>query len=670
MRYEERMSRCAVAAYLIACVLWQSVVTSAQGAPPDAVAGARWVVRDVAAGTDWSETANALRVETKTMPGPTTWASAATVTDTSGKDRAVTLAFAVPLDAAGWTWHDDPQKSRVIPPASTGSFSNLVDTNCGATGTASLYPIAVVSNGTHALVLAVPPEPARMVRFAYDAGRKELRAEFDFGLSADSGKFPSKADARVFVFEVESKWPFRAAIEKYWSMYPDAFARRENTPAGIWLPFGDIRMIKDPKDFGIEAHECADHQVRGADAKPFCDADAAAGCQTFPYVEPPTYWQQYNGPATDGYAERMAQLEKEAADGSAMAQSTLVSGIITADGTRDLYLGKVAYTTQAPWGSDANPDIPAGDKGWPSKGKYESDRLAQLLGWKREANPGTDGVYVDSMEGWGTILNYNKDHWRASRFPLTFDPKTKRVCLWNFWGTYSFVADMSKKLHADHKLLMANDAYFRFWFPMPHVDVPGREYTWTDKEGKLAPVPDERYLFFKSMSGRRPYLMLMNNRYEDAGIMEPYFQRSLFYAVYPSMFQGHTAMGETAYFSNPAWYDRDRPLFKKYLPLIRRLDRAGWRPVPDATTDPADVRVERYGSAETKDLAFALYNPTNRDASVTVRMDARALHLPGNATAREWIRNRAVSIDHDGAEARFGVTLPAQGYAVVGIEAK
>src|SRR5438105_15319437 len=126
---------------------------------------------------------------------------------------------------------------------------------------------------------------------------------------------------------------------------------------------------------------------------------------------------------------------------------------------------------------------------------------------------------------------------------------------------------MSSRLHSHNKLLMANDAFYRRWQLLPYIDNPGREYTWIEGE-IFTPVPDERYLYFRSMSARRPYCMLMNNRYDKAEFIEPYFQRSLFYAVYPSMYFGHTSATETWYFANPAWYNRDRPLFKKYIPLI------------------------------------------------------------------------------------------------------
>ena len=92
------------------------------------------------------------------------------------------------------------------------------------------------------------------------------------------------------------------------------------------------------------------------------DDDARIGCGSYTYVEPQSYWQHFNGPGNGTYAERLAQLEREATDGSIVARTTLTSGAIRHDGRRDLYLGDVAYTPLRPWGSDANPLI-AGGKG-------------------------------------------------------------------------------------------------------------------------------------------------------------------------------------------------------------------------------------------------------------------------------------------------------------------
>jgi hypothetical protein len=54
------------------------------------------------------------------------------VTDTTGRDRAVTLLLALPLDATGWHWGDDARRSRLI--GGTGEFANTISLRCGANG--------------------------------------------------------------------------------------------------------------------------------------------------------------------------------------------------------------------------------------------------------------------------------------------------------------------------------------------------------------------------------------------------------------------------------------------------------------------------------------------------------------------------------------------------------
>ena len=180
-------------------------------------------------------------------------------------------------------------------------------------------------------------------------------------------------------------------------------------------------------------------------------------------------------------------------------------------------------------------------------------------------------------------------------------------------------------------------------------------------------MPDERFLFLRSMAARRPYLLLMNNAYENGQYMEKYFQRSLFYACYPSMFHGHTGSSRP-YFSNPEWYNRDRRLFVKYVPLIRRLDFAGWRAVPYATVEPGSIRIERYGDGSTGDLAFTVPNPTDQPQTVTLSLRRKDLHMPKGIAAMEWITGRPVPAESSGRRARLRLDLPPTGYAVVGIE--
>ena len=585
------------------------------------------------------------------------------VIDETAGERAVTLALCWPLDAVGGTWFDNPENSRKISAAATQPYANLTNNAAGVTDEASLYPIGVIAppGSKTATVIACPVDAPRMMRFVYDATARELRAEIDFGLSPIPKSFPSRADATVIQYEVPAKWAFREALQKYYEKFPEAFARRVKS-AGIWLPFGETGPIKDTADFGFAFHEIAEQQA----IPRVLDDDQRIGCGSYLYIEPQTYWQNYKGKDSGSFEQPQAQLEADANAGYRISQATLVSGVVRSNGKRDLYMEGVPYTTQLPWGQDPDPNLPAGANGYPSKATYEFDRVEPHLGWRDKTNIGVDGIYIDSMVGWGELKDYDHDHWRATQFPLTFDPMNhNHVALLNFWGVNDFIREMSERLHKHGMILFGNDAFYRRWQLAPWVDVPGREYTWTDDAGKFFPIEEEHLLFLRSMAGKKPYLILMNNKYDDGSIMEPYFQRCLFYANFPA-FSGQQSASDVNYFSNPAWYDRDRPLFKKYPD--GSVDSAGWEPVPSLTPLPSSRRIERYGSFDRWDLAFTIHNTDAAARDVMLQLDRKALKIDIPIEANEWLSRQAINPTISGDTISLPIHLEVNAYGVIGIE--
>jgi hypothetical protein len=505
--------------------------------------------------------------------------------------------------------------------------------------------VVVYAGNLKATVLACPIDLPRMVRFVYDVPAKEFRAEFDLGLSAAPQKFPSRADAAIVQYEVPAKWAFRRALAKYHELYANAFARRAGD-GGIWLPFSEIASIEKPADFGFAFHEIDEHQVNPH----VLEDDAKLGVGSFVYTEPQSYWQEYKGQGKGTYESRVTQLRQEA--GNRAGAAILTSSIIRVNGQHDIYLQGAPYTPAVPWGLDANPLIPSG------RGQFELDRLARAL-----ATPGIDGVYVDSMEGWGQLCDYAKEHWRFTQFPLTFDPANEnKVALLNFWGTYSFVREISTRVHSNGLLLFGNDAFFRRWQLAPWVDVAGREYTWIQGDN-FTPVPDERYFFLRAMAGRKPYLMLMNNRFDRGELMERFFQRNLMYGVFPSMYFGHQSASDEYYWGVPARYNRDRALFKKYIPLIRKLDKAGWEPVPQADVEPATIRVERWGNEY-----FTVHNTSASDAHVKLIVNRHELKLNPNISATEELTAKPVASATGEVTTTLEFDLPADGYGMISLQ--
>ena len=63
--------------------------------------------------------------------------------------------------------------------------------------------------------------------------------------------------------------------------------------------------------------------------------------------------------------------------------------------------------------------------------------------------------------------------------------------------------------------------------------------------------------------------------------------------MFPGYFSADASTGH--YFTRPELYNRDRPLFKKYVPLCRLVAEAGWEPLTGAVSDNDAVIVERFG---------------------------------------------------------------------------
>jgi hypothetical protein len=175
---------------------------------------------------------------------------------------------------------------------------------------------------------------------------------------------------------------------------------------------------------------------------------------------------------------------------------------------------------------------------------------------------------------------------------------------------------------------------------------------WLDGNGKWSPEDDATLNMRRTLSGKKPYLLLMNTNYDrlTTDLVEKYFQRCLFYGIYPSMFSHNAA--DNPYWQNPRWYNRDRELFKKYIPVIKTLSLAGWEPVTNAASSNPDVYVERFGARH-----FTLLNPTGQPQTATLTIDPRALSLNGRLTVRNLLTASPVPAEVRGGQLTVNLTL-------------
>jgi hypothetical protein len=590
------------------------------------------------------------------------------VTDTTGKDRAVTLVFAIPVDATGWNWGDDIRRQRSI--AGRGEFVNLVSIRAGATGTESLYPVAPVWDQHTGLALALDMGQPAVYRLGYHAGLKLLFLAYDFGLVPDTRRFPSSAEFRFVLYRFDPRAGFRAAWQKFMAIFPDCFVVRSKDQ-GLWMPFTDVSRVRGWEDFGFRYHE-GNNNVLWDDEHEIL---------SFRYTEPMTWWMPMKKelprtlPTALGVRD---ELERSPNDSRRrMAVVTHAAAMYDEEGEPALLFRDTPWANGAVWSLNPNPwlSLPSpgrqtneprpavreqisGDRPLNAATVYWNDAIKDRLYGPR-AMGHLDGEYLDSLEGYVTAeLNFRRDHFASTTVPLTFSTESKQPVLFKGLAVFEFTRWLADDVHRLGKLMFANGVPYRFAYLCPWMDVLGTETDWL-RDGKYRPVSTPTTDLWRSLSGAKPYLMLMNTNYDKFGpdLVEKYFQRALFYGMWPGFFSHNAA--DNPYWQNPRWYERDRPLFRKYIPLIKQVAEAGWRPITDAVCDNEKILVERFGPDARGIVYLTLFNDSDTAHSGHVLIDNRALGLARGARPQPLLGSEPARTG-----AGWEVTLESQQAAV------
>ena len=197
-------------------------------------------------------------------------------------------------------------------------------------------------------------------------------------------------------------------------------------------------------------------------------------------------------------------------------------------------------------------------------------------------------------------------------------------------------------VHAMGKFTMANATPHVLCWLVPHFDVLGTEWSRN-------PMSDENKLYRRALCGPKPYCIVMNTNFDllTYEMTELYMKRSLAYGMYPGFFSADAASKH--YFSRPELYNRDRPLFKKYIPLCKMVGEAGWIPVTRATSSDPLVYVERF------DKYLTIFNDSQEEKTVMITLESRPTLL------QEHFRGSSIAVK----EGTFEITLAAGDVLVV-----
>jgi hypothetical protein len=167
-------------------------------------------------------------------------------------------------------------------------------------------------------------------------------------------------------------------------------------------------------------------------------------------------------------------------------------------------------------------------------------------------------------------------------------------------------------------------------------------------------MSDSELLYRRALCKGKPYCFLMNTEFERFSheAVEKYIKRSLAYGMFPGFFSANASQGH--YFTRPELYERDRDLFKKYVPLCKLVAEAGWEPIPRAASDNQNVRIERFGARY-----LTIFNNSSQSQEITITTE---IDLTGPTPDLASGRNL------DWREKKTMITLAAEDVAVLRLQ--
>ena len=551
----------------------------------------------------------------------------ATVSNLIAADRAISLYFALPVAMDSGYWWNSPRDRVALTQAV--ETATLTDAALGARNQVSEYPLATVAT-TSALTLAVPPDQYRPFRLEYNRATHQFFAAFDVGLSSIPTNFPQIATAELWLYRSDSSWGLRAGLAGYYTRFAGAYSR-SSTNEGIWVAFADIRGITNVSDFGIAYHEISYTPA-------FVKSDDTNGIHSFRYVsEPWSYWMTMPTTVSNtNYASVYSYLQVQQSQGVTAATATLSSGVRDPGGLLEFFPAAVPW---CPYGAAfyVNPSPYIADPVYPiTKFNNEWNSAVRDV-YNHPENGVLDGEYIDSFLSYATTADYSSNHLRTTSFPLTYTRDNLSLMTPLGFGTCEMGRTIGADVHALGKAIIANSLYVWPYLPLGLglFDFAGSEINWFDSAGNFVQPADSTLLYARAMSGARPYGYLLNTDFTkvSSAEMETYMRVCAAYGIYPSAFSADASSNN--YFEQPALYERDRPLFKKYVPVIRALSQAGWQPVTASTVDNPSLGIEAFG---TNPVTGAHYltarNLSSLAQTAGVTFDTNRWAFPG----AQWLR--------------------------------
>jgi hypothetical protein len=585
-----------------------------------------------------------------TLSAPTRWLIR--------QPQALTLGFRLPLSAAGWRWGDSLRRERPI--EGGRDYSNYQLIGRRQLREVSKLPLAAVSGPDRGVALMVPLTPTTMNRLYYDS-RGFLCVEFDLGLAVRAWEALQSVALSFDIAVFDPRWGGRAALERYYEGHPEHFAS-DAKQGGWWI--GPSEQVEDLGDFGLQYAEL--HFAQPERTK----ANDEQGLYTCSYSEP-WMWRirvsekrdvTLAQPLTHYFPQILADADLPGdvmdegdywpAPRRESVRAFLNSVIVGSNGKYQINAVRTyGGGTFIEMNTSPLPGIWSHRLGGMNRGllSYRYETLADIARCLR-GQATVDGVYFDSTGDWSDIAheNHRVEHFWFTQFPLTFSYATGTPIV----SGLSSMSEYMEFIREKGFITMANSGPEYCAYAAPYLDMIGAGENFGSAFASDENLSHDRCVAFqKSVSFGNTGMLDISP--EEA---ESRLRLLLFYNVYPGIFA-----------RDPAAVERLRPLYRRYIPFMQAMSRAGWEPVPWATVDDPAVWLERYGPGTSGELYYALRNPTEQARTVTLTVECSGLGWDAGDRfeALDALSSVPVPVKHTAGDLLLKVSLPPQDTVVV-----
>ena len=524
--------------------------------------------------------------------------------DTSGEDRALIVSFTLPVNAWGWTWWDDLDRTRVI--THGVQYANYSFLGERRDIPISQIPFSTISHhpGGSALALAVPLHHPRIFRFNYSTD-KGYRVEFDLGLSPATEKFPGEADFTFILYPCDPVWGLRSAAEKYYSFFPELYTKRvprEGVGSSeICREF--MPPAADLEKYGIAFVWTGNHPIeQDPEFMRYLRENGVLSLKhrepwarwhlVYPFKDHPWY-DQFPGrrrdlstiPVQPSVEEELEMLREEAKapeevrDGNdqipgpvcEVAQATLNCLVYDEHDRPRITLWHLwsagGWHSQIPLNVD--PDIPELNRATMAR-RYQFQNMEY---WGDPDANVANMISWDSMTDWTGfhLEDFRRENFKYADEPLSFHYGTGRPMILCGFHDFEMAQQWCREVRAKGGYIKSNTEPQAMLFAGQFLDLAGWERSPDQKD-------ETDMLLVRCLMDQKPWFFYRRGT-EDG------LRKMLTYGVYPSS-APLLPSGESTPSEQAEQWEMQR-LYLKYARLSIRIAAAGWQPVTHARAVPS-----------------------------------------------------------------------------------